>query len=264
MDLELIARPPDNNENSRSILFIHGAYHAAWCWEEHFLDYFAQSGYFACALSLRGHGNSEGSKSQKVGFDDYLDDLDQTIQKLGQRTILVGHSLGGMLVQKYIETHPVSAAVIMSTAKPQGLRAVGKRLLRLYPSKTLQMLLTGNPDRLWHSPQVIQDVFLPHKMTQAKKNYYIQRIVSQSESGHLMLKELVSIKFNRPVNPQRVLVVKGKKDALIQDRECEKLADMHQVNPIFLDHVPHDLMLGEDWGLAADTILNWLQSEGLN
>jgi pimeloyl-ACP methyl ester carboxylesterase len=149
MQLELISRVPINHENGFSILFVHGAYHSAWCGKEHFLDYFANSGYFAYALSLRGHGNSESLELQKVGFNEYLEDIKQTIQKLGEQTILVGHSLGGMLVQKYIETNSVPAAVIMSATTPQGLNAVGKRLLRLYPIKTIQMLLSGNSDIFW-------------------------------------------------------------------------------------------------------------------
>ena len=40
------ARPP--------LVFIHGSYHAAWCWAEHFLPYFAQRGHDCYALSLRG------------------------------------------------------------------------------------------------------------------------------------------------------------------------------------------------------------------
>ena len=264
MKLELIKRSAQNIDNSYSILFIHGAYHAAWCWEEHFLDYFAQSGYSAYALSLRGHGNSERSKSLQVGFDEYLADIDRTVQQLGHQTILVGHSLGGMLVQKYIEANPVPAAVIMSTATPKGLRALGQRFLRLYPLKTIQMLLTGNPDILWHSSQVIEHSFLPNEITQEQKDRYIQQIKSRSESGHLMLKELVSLEFNRPIKPQRVLVVKGTQDTLIQDKECEILAAIYQAKPIFLDRLPHDLMLGENWRLAADTILKWLKSEGLN
>ena len=32
----------------------------AWCWAEHFLDFFADRGFDAYALSLRGHGRSGG------------------------------------------------------------------------------------------------------------------------------------------------------------------------------------------------------------
>ena len=44
------------------LLFVHGAWHAAWCWDEHFLGYFADRGYRAVALSFRGHGDSPASK----------------------------------------------------------------------------------------------------------------------------------------------------------------------------------------------------------
>ncbi|MGV0029174.1 alpha/beta hydrolase [Phormidesmis priestleyi] len=258
MQLELIVRSPEDNKNSQSILFIHGAYHGAWCWEEHFLDYFAELGYLAYALNLRGHGNSECSKSQKVSFSEYLEDIDRTIQKIGKPTILVGHSLGGMLVQKYIEKNSVLAAVIMSTGTPAGLRAVGRRLLRLYPVKTIQMLLTSNPDILWHSPQVIQNFFLPNGITEEARNRYVQKIVNQSESGHLMLKELVSLEFNHLTNPQRVLVIKGTKDTLIEDEESVKVANILQTKPVFLNNLSHNLMLGEDWKISADAILKWL------
>ncbi len=54
------------------LLFIHGAWHGAWCWDEHFLDFFANNGFHAVALSLRGHGNSPtdmaGSKNLTVDF----------------------------------------------------------------------------------------------------------------------------------------------------------------------------------------------------
>ena len=38
---------------------MHGAYHAAWCWEEHFIPFFYAHGYNVYAMSFRNHGNSE-------------------------------------------------------------------------------------------------------------------------------------------------------------------------------------------------------------
>jgi alpha-beta hydrolase superfamily lysophospholipase len=35
------------------ILFVHGSYHSAWCYAEHFMPYFAALGYDAYAVSLR-------------------------------------------------------------------------------------------------------------------------------------------------------------------------------------------------------------------
>lgn len=260
MALELIVRSPTHPAQEQNILFIHGAYHAAWCWDVYFLDYFAQTGYCAYALSLRGHGKSERLGFPQIEFDDYLDDLDRTLQQLGQNTILVGHSMGGMLVQKYIETHAVPAAVILSSAAPQALRTTGKRLLQWSPFKMLTMLLTGNPDILWHDSKVIQNAFLSNDIIPELRQYCIQQIRSQSEPGQIMLKQLVNLKFHRPAYRQRVLIVKGNQDRLVSDRGCEMLASIHGIQPVILNDLPHDLMLSQNWRHAADTILNWLQN----
>ena len=60
MKLEVITREPETDARPTPVLFVHGMFHGAWCWEEHFLPYFAQRGYAAHALSLRGHVGSEG------------------------------------------------------------------------------------------------------------------------------------------------------------------------------------------------------------
>ena len=56
MNLELIRRLPAGPARPTPILFVHGAYSSAQLWEPFFLPYFAERGYAAFALSLRGHG----------------------------------------------------------------------------------------------------------------------------------------------------------------------------------------------------------------
>ena len=52
----MITRQPSGVQKPYPIVFVHGAWHGAWCWEEHFLDYFAQHGYVVLAFDLRQHG----------------------------------------------------------------------------------------------------------------------------------------------------------------------------------------------------------------
>ena len=60
MKLETITRVPKTQTHKTPLLFVHGMWHGAWCWDEFFLPYFADAGYHATALSLRGHAGSEG------------------------------------------------------------------------------------------------------------------------------------------------------------------------------------------------------------
>ena len=77
MNLEVIHHPAQGQAHLTPLLFIHGKWHGAWCWQEHFLPYFAGKGYECAALSLRGHGNSEGR--ERIGWHtiaDYVADVE--------------------------------------------------------------------------------------------------------------------------------------------------------------------------------------------
>jgi pimeloyl-ACP methyl ester carboxylesterase len=45
--LEVIDKGSVTESHPVPLLFVHGARHGAWCWDEHFLDFFADRGY-AC------------------------------------------------------------------------------------------------------------------------------------------------------------------------------------------------------------------------
>ncbi len=78
MNLEVISRKPKGKTRATPLLFVHGAYGGAWIWDQHFLPYFAENGYAAHALSLRGHGESAGWEGVGVArLWQYVADLRQ-------------------------------------------------------------------------------------------------------------------------------------------------------------------------------------------
>jgi Alpha/beta hydrolase family len=75
--LEVISKLPSRPCGAPPILFVHGAWHAAWCWDEFFLDYFAAHGFEAHALSLRAHGASEGrAQLHRSRIRHYVEDVE--------------------------------------------------------------------------------------------------------------------------------------------------------------------------------------------
>ena len=106
MKLEMISKYPSDAAHPTPLLFIHGTLHGAWCWDVHFLDYFAQHGFAAHAVNLRGHGNSEGrEKLRWTRIADYVEDVANAVRQLPSPPILIGHSMGGFIIQKYLEDH---------------------------------------------------------------------------------------------------------------------------------------------------------------
>ena len=119
--LELIDKGSATESHPAPLLFVHGAWHAAWCWDEHFLDFFANDGYHAIALSLRGHGDSFTPKRLRtVSLADYLDDVVSVADSLPARPVIIGQSMGGSLVQKYLESHDAPAGVLVASLPTQG------------------------------------------------------------------------------------------------------------------------------------------------
>lgn len=96
VNLETIKEEPVSDVRSTPILFVHGMWHAAWCWSEHFLPYFARHGYVSHALTLRGHGGSEGwERLRWTSLAEYVSDVEQVVGHIGRPPVLVGHSMGG-------------------------------------------------------------------------------------------------------------------------------------------------------------------------
>src|SRR6476660_7768020 len=134
MKLEIISRHPLKSGHPTPLLFIHGMMHGAWCWDIHFLDYFARHGFAAHAVNLRGHGNSEGrARLRWTRLADYVDDVADVARQLPGRPIVIGHSMGGFVIQKYLEDYAAPGAVLLSPPPPAGLLGTVLRMARRRP-----------------------------------------------------------------------------------------------------------------------------------
>ena len=119
--LEIIEAAPSGGGSGRPLLFVHGAFAGAWCWSKHFLPYFAEQGFRACAVSLSGHGRARRERLDWLSIADYVRDLEQAVDTVGGDPVIVGHSMGGFVLQKYLERASAPGAVLMASVPPQGL-----------------------------------------------------------------------------------------------------------------------------------------------
>jgi pimeloyl-ACP methyl ester carboxylesterase len=143
--LELIDKGSCGDTHPTPLLFVHGGWHAAWCWDEHFLDFFADNGYRALALSRRGHGGSSASKPiRTISIADYVEDVVTVAEGLPTPPVVIGHSMGGFVVQKYLETHQAPAGVLLASIPPEGIgptaRAYGTEA-EVFPDMGHNMML---------------------------------------------------------------------------------------------------------------------------
>ncbi|WP_114416585.1 alpha/beta hydrolase [Marinospirillum perlucidum] len=141
--LELLYRLSSNPEGV-PVLFVHGIFSGAWIWDEYYLPWFADQGYQAYALSFRGHGRSSApDPAGQYRLEDYVQDLSDAIdiirRKHGQEPLLVGHSMGGMVVQSYLSRFRGRGAILLASVPPQGLVPLSWANLFSHPLESLTL-----------------------------------------------------------------------------------------------------------------------------
>ncbi|MFV0446267.1 MAG: lysophospholipase [Planctomycetaceae bacterium] len=76
-------------------------------------------GWTVVAFDLRGHGRSGGVPTHLDQFDQYLEDIDAVLLAVAvnpARSVLFGHSLGGLIVARYLQTRDaVFGAAVLSS-----------------------------------------------------------------------------------------------------------------------------------------------------
>ena len=258
MQLEIITHEPKTDPHPTPILFVHGAWHGAWCWVEQFLPYFAERGYASHALSLRGHGTSAGRERLRwTHIADYVRDVAQVAGQLPQPPIVVGHSMGGLVVQKYLETHPSPAAVLLASVPVSGVLKTTLRIAVRHPLPFLKANLTLGLYPIIGTPGLAREAFFSADIPPEKLDGYFARL--QDESYLAFLDMLV---FNLP-RPERVktplLVLGAADDTIFHPDEIEATARAYDTRAEIFPDMAHDVMLEAGWQAVADRILGWLK-----
>lgn len=117
------AIPLDNGTFSCPVLMVHGAFHGWWAYAK-WLPWFATLGVRAYALSLRNHEGSRqlsADEYRDTGMEHYVEDIAAVMAWLGEPVVLIGHSLGGLMVQKAAEAGDVVAVACVGSASPAGV-----------------------------------------------------------------------------------------------------------------------------------------------
>ena len=261
MHLELLTQEPEAPPRTTPLLFVHGAWHGAWCWAEHFLTYFAQHGYASHALDLRGHGKSEGAKRLRwTSIASYVADVEQVIRQLERPPVLIGHSMGGLIVQKYLETHQVPAAILLASVPIGGTRRYLLRLAARHPLVFLKVNTTLRLSPLVEKPHLTREAFFSADMSAEKVHTYFTRMQDESYRASL---DMMMLSLPRPKRVQTpMLILGGEKDTIFQRKEVEDTARAYHTEAKLFP-MAHDMMLEDGWQDVADYILSWLGERNL-
>lgn len=252
----LHALPRNETERRTPLLFVHGAYSAAWIWE-HFLLRFSEQGYPSYAVSLRGHGASEGDLAS-ASFGDYIDDVGAAAQTIGAAPVLIGHSMGGLVIQHYLARGgQAKAMVALASAPPAGLRSSALHMTMFAPDVLFQLSLLQSLGPQWAAPAVIGRAYFSRKSTPESKDALLRKL--QRESPRASADLLAPPPLTPPAERLPVLVLGGDADVFLPRSAMQETADLWRTELDLLKGAPHALMSDTAWrDVVADKIIEWL------
>jgi non-heme chloroperoxidase len=258
----LAAAPAEALPGMPPLLFLHGAYTAAWCWQEHFLPFFAAAGFHCVAPSLSGHGGSRRrDRLDSYSIDDYVNDVAETAAGLPEPPVLVGHSMGGFVVQKYLERHAAPAAVLMCSVPPQGLAASAVSMFFGKPGLLVDLnrLMTGGQvaleslrDALFAQPVDLDDLARYYRLAQPESHRAIWDMMLFN------LPRVAGVLAHLRHGRDDLLVVGAEHDLIVAPSQVEMTARSYGVKATIHPGVGHGLMLERDWRSVAQNIVDWL------
>jgi pimeloyl-ACP methyl ester carboxylesterase len=295
--MQVIYAEPEQGTTKPLLLFLHGSFHAAWCWAEHWMPYFQSKGYSVAALSWRGTaGTFAGDGVKKVKIMEHVQDLMDLMDALpkvmtnaeaAQKPILVAHSFGGMAVMKLMEEYPerasrLSGVVTICSVPPSGNGKMTMRFLRrslsdswkitaglamkqILKSTDLCRLLFFGGEKQVLPDGTVNDYGISDDDVVRYQTYFARDSVATTDLLDLAKKlPLLTADKNGTapfVNKLPPCLVMGAKDDFIVDIEgYDETATYFGVDHALIVDSPHDVMLGAKWQHGADALDKWITS----
>ena len=262
MSPKIIKNIPDlSNDKLPALVFVHGAWHGAWCWEENFLPYFSKNGFDCYAFDLPNHGLSKAQKGiNKHRIKDYVHCLQLVLNKIDKPIILIGHSMGGLVVQKYLEENECEAAILLMSVPSKPIWRILFKMTKTFPLSMLRAFLGFNLIHLVNTPEKTRKFFFSPNLSEELNRKYMN--LMSSESMSVVLYDFLGTKLKARKNQSFPLLVQcAENDEIVSLEENIQTAKKQNGDFQLLKNIAHDLMLEPNWKLSASNILYWLKEK---
>ena len=243
----------------RTLVVVHGAGEHSQRYD-HWARLLAQHQWRVVSLDHRGCGLSGGLPGHVDRFDQYLSDLDQVWHELAldpERTIMFGHSLGGLISVRYAQTRPhamrglvLSGPLLALQVKVPVWKRTLARLCSILAPRT-RFQTTIRTDQLTRDPaarKVREND--PLRCRSVTANWYFQvldaMVAAWDDASRLTLP---------------ILLLQGDSDEIVNPEAATRwwlaLPARDKTLRLLSGHL-HELLSEPDWSHTAAGILAWL------
>jgi len=257
---------------SKTIVFIHGMFMTPLCWEQ-WIKYCQGQGYECMALAWPGRNqpietlrkNHPDPQLARLTLRDVVESLAGTLRKLNAKPILIGHSMGGLIVQLLLQKDLAVAGIAIDSAPPQGVFTTKWSFIKANWPAINPFVSEGEPMQMPF--EHFQYAFVNTLPVEAQQAAYDTYVVPESRGvPRQSLTGVAKIDFKKEHPP--LLLIAGSEDHIIPAslnqtnhahyRSAASVADFKEFEG--RDH----FIIGEKgWEEVADYSLAWLKDKGV-
>jgi pimeloyl-ACP methyl ester carboxylesterase len=253
---------------SSTILFIHGMFMTARCWEQ-WVTHFERQGYRCVAPNWPGRDKTAATLRQQhpdpaVGnltLRQVIDHHLQLIREMGERPVVIGHSMGGLIAQVLLQQDLIAGAVAIDSGPPLGVFVPSWRFLK-------SNLPVINPLVSATTPYLMpfegfQDTFVNDLPLAEQRAAYEAHLVPESRQvGRAALTSIAKVDFTKARPP--LLFIAGGNDHVIPPALNRANHAKYKQSPAVTDYKEfpgrtHFLIGQTGWQEIADYCLGWLR-----
>jgi pimeloyl-ACP methyl ester carboxylesterase len=238
-----------------TIVLLHGVCFGAWYWQNNFQPWFTANCYDVISISYRNHGNSEKIGSLKWRtIKEYVEDVHSVVSKIEGNVYLIGHSMGGFIVQHYLQKYlstKIQKAVLLCTVPASGICGATLQVIKAYPVSFLKALLTFSFVPVFNSKDKAKKLMFAPTVQDELVDAVVPRMQDESFRAYLDMTLLNLPKAKLAGIP--LLIIGGGDDYLINKTALAKNAK--QLNASFvMMNGGHNINLETGWEKVAERI----------
>ena len=244
------------------LLFVHGGYSNAALWGVRFIPYFQAQGYDCYALNLSGHGSSAAERENldSFGLADYVADLAAAVASLPAAPILIAHSMGCLVCQRYLEQGTARAVAFLAPVPPTGTAGTASRFALTMPDFFAELPNAVNGTASEKTMRTMASVYFSPAMPAEETVQYLPLIQPESEKA---VAEMVTapLRIARRRANIPALVMGGSADQVFPASLLYFTAASWNAKTAVIAGAGHMLMLDPQWPDAAGQLLAWLENQ---
>ena len=107
---------------------------------------------------------------------DYAGDVDSVADSLPTRPVAIGHSMGGCVVQKYLESRDAPAGVLVASMPPRGAGAFLLRYMKRHPWNFPRSIITTKSLHTFNTPKLAREHFFSAQTSESGVARYAARL----------------------------------------------------------------------------------------